>query len=204
MRILSITNTLHHLNYSSDVYDNLIGLNNEEIVQFMFDDMCFEEIKNIEYLTHLSPTTFELIDLLNLNYLLFVNDIIMDSEIAYIAEIDTIKQIESSYERLISILKYLNFSPYYKCDYIDCTIDDILLKNDRNLVKILDWVLNNTNTEIRFDEYSMYLIFINNRIDVLNWITENNIHFNDKHQCEVICVGGGNPDVLKWYVKKHR
>jgi len=45
-----------------------------EYPQFMFEDKCFIQINNIKCMTIvLDSETFELIDMLNLNYLIFNN-----------------------------------------------------------------------------------------------------------------------------------
>ena len=82
MKLQSNSNDKFIINEYSSMYNNLIDISNSnEYILFPYDNICFEEIINIKNIKHLSPKTFELIDLLDLNYLLFNNDIIIDSEI---------------------------------------------------------------------------------------------------------------------------
>ena len=173
MKLQSITGDKYIINEHSSMYNNLADINkDDEYILFPYDNICFEEIINIKNIKCLNPKTFELIDLLDLNYLLFNNDIIIDSEIEQIKEIKNIKEMKDNAHKLNRILIYLNYSPYYKFDFMDDdTVDDVCAYG---YVKILDWFISQ-EMEIKHTKHAINLACHYGHINILNWFIEHKL-----------------------------
>src|SRR3989344_3274307 len=202
MKLQSITGDKYIINEHSSMYDNLIDIDKtDEYVLFPYDNICFEEIINIKNIKCLNPKTFELIDLLDLNYLLFNNDIIIDSEIEQIKEIKNIKEMKDNAHKLNKILIYLNYSPYYEFNYMNNNniISDICYYG---YIKILDWLINQ-GIEIKYDNYAIICICKNGYIDILNWFVKHNLKLKydeyDAYAIDIACLYG-HVNVLNWFV----
>src|SRR3989344_3082981 len=144
-------------------------------VQFNFDDKCFEQIQSIgcENMMQLDSETFELLNILGLNYLLFNYDINFDK--AFNVQLSYIKHIENNIERFNAILIYLDYSPYYTMKSIDF---DLKLCCEYGYIKMLDWVKQNTNYVLKFNSSHIIAICTTEHLNILDWII-NNIDVHD-------------------------
>src|SRR3989344_4841138 len=199
MKLQSITGSKYIVSEHSSVYDNLADISkSDEYIQFMYDNICFEEIIDIKNINRLNPKTFELIDLLDLNYLLFNNDIIIDSEIEQIKEIQTIKEMENNMHKLNKILMYLNYSSYYEFNFMNDNIVNDICKN--GYVKILDWFIDQ-GIEIKYDEWAINNACINGHINILDWFIKHKLEIKyDKWAIRGVCING-YINVLDWFVE---
>ena len=123
MKLISNTNREFLFNknkYKSSVYENFTSSLEFDFMKFsdsIGDDFVLEELSNIEKLIEISENTFKLINFLDLNYLLFNNNIKLNSLIPSIIELYEIKSLDNNDKKIEKIflyfrdnIEYINFN----------------------------------------------------------------------------------------------
>src|SRR3989344_8358201 len=147
-----------------------------------------------------------------MNYLLCIYEYIyIESDLEQLQQIISIRKIKNMDERLKATIRYLDYYSFtqyvtYKLnnnksgsvkhiyDACLCCIDH------KDIVKIFNWFRYFTDIHVSFKHSDMGLIFMYDHIDLLNWITENNIPYTIDQNLIYQLGIGRSLNILKWYI----
>ena len=163
-----------------------------------FSTICLDQLINIKQQKSLQPETFDLIDFLDLIYLLYNCDIPINTHNQYIIELYDIKTKEPNEQlhRLINFfgdkIKYINFD-YNKIDiYSACKNGYTNILNCK--IKIM--VGNNDYIHLMINTACKY-----GQTNVLNFIINNNITLDyTSNDIDNACKNG-RTNILEWFYK---
>ena len=134
---------------------------------------CIEELINIKNQKELLEETFKLIDFLDLNYLLYNYDVLINTTNPYIIELYTIKQLEytETERKLHKLINY--FGNNMKHVVFDYDIIDVDVVCYYGYINILDWFIKN-NLELKYTVQAINWACDKKHINILEWFFFNN------------------------------
>ena len=183
-------------NYSSTL-EQLNDICEENVFPIPYSNEIIEELINIHSLKKLNEETFRLIDFLDMNYLLYNNEIELNSSIPSIIELYDIKNTTDNIIKLHKMINYFRAN----IDYIvfDHSLININKVCEYGYINILDWFVN-SGKEFKYTKNAINWACCNGHVNILDWFVNSGKEFKYTEDAINWACRNGRVNILDWFV----